>query len=202
MRTFHSEEISHDFAVGRVFRIDGWRCDPDHSTFDKVFRLPGGRRFRLNGVFVQSTGGKCGAEVRRLVRLLSRAEASLTQNDNQDVNEMVQVIPTPVEAKAALVRWLQELDHTGGAQFLYGFPNNLSYLQSNECREALANAGIIEAENCYTIDDWTIVLDDLSFTMLDPVEPQYREKDLVGHFELTPEGKWKTVVDRYWFSVH
>jgi hypothetical protein len=202
MRSFNSQEIPHE--LGRPgFRIGGWRVHEDNPTFDRLFKLPGGRRFRLRGVFVRSTGGKWVAETTRLVPILPRAEASKEQTDNQDLNQIVELALTPVEAKAALLRWLRQLDHPDCArQFLDGAASELGsstlqYLRSNECREELTNAAITEAENWYTIDRWGVDPDELTFIKRKPGGAA----DLLGHFEPTPNRDWKIVADSFVFDL-
>jgi hypothetical protein len=201
MRTLRSKEIG--LELGGVLRIGDWRWREDGSAFDELFRLPGGRRFRLRGRFVRSKGGRWEAEVTRLVRLLPRAEASSTQSDDEDLKKVVELTLTPVEARAALTRWLQRLDRPDAAQEVvdFGGPGYstalLQYLQSNECRAELANAAITEAESRYTIDGWDIYPDDLIFLKRKPVGAD----DLVGQLEPTSNWEWRIVLDMMVFDL-
>jgi hypothetical protein len=198
MRNFNSREILVE-PWRRVVRIDGWVFHEDDGTFEKLFKLPGGRRFKLRGSFVRSTGGKWVAEVTRLVRVLPRAEALMAPNDNQDLKQIVELALTPPEARAALLRWLHQLDRPDSAQQpLDGAAPGilapiLPYLRSNECREELASAGVAEAGNSYAIDGWVVDPDDLTFLKLKPRYPA----DLLGHFEPTPNWEWKIVADSF-----
>jgi hypothetical protein len=194
--TFELSETSYDvFEGGMVFQIHGWQCDGVRCTFRKIFTLPTSRRFRLEGVFVQASGGEWKAQPTRLARLLSRTQALSSADGSERRARSIELIPTLEEAKAALEHWLRDLDRSHAS---WGWDPRLEdlvkrYLRSHECRDALARAEVIEDKDSYLIGDWTLWLHDLSFVKPNPVERPYRPKTLRGHFRMAPSGQWHAV---------
>jgi len=194
------------------FEVDGWKCDGRSSTFYKTLTLEGGRKYKLRGQFVQSPKGEWSAQVTRLTRLMTRAEYSAASDRDLVLNKTVELIPTPEEARAALIQWLLNLDLGGEvpahlAHWRDGVARVLGSRQEGkelreeyvgvyrDPRDPYPDRGPSRAQpyvEYITIGKWYILVEDLVFKRVIPISGlELAEVD--GHFELTSGGKWKAV---------
>ena len=182
-----------------TFAVNGWRVDGAKSRFFRIFVLEGGTKYKLTGEFVRSPKGAWKARVTHLLRLLTESEASnmYLGNSDQRRKEMVEIVPSPEEARAALVEMME------GYRLSSRDPRLRTILEFPETFESLANGKIQIDGNRVSIGGWTIWIGEGRFTVVIRYPPERLRfpSQVVGHLERAPRGGWRAR-GAYWGPLH
>lgn len=184
--------------AGDVFQIDGWRCDGGRREFYKIVTVERDRRYKVVGRFTQGTAGNWGAELTRVLRVVTSDERPGGQDRGRTAYGGLEAVPTLAEARTALLRWLHN-PHPGQelrlhARGLAVFRRMVSVLQSSESRADLAAAAAEPTADGFVVDGWVISPEDLRFAVaVTPLGLDYWPVIFQGRFQLASGGEWESV---------
>jgi hypothetical protein len=168
-----------------------WRCNLALCTFYRPFVIEGERKYRVSGHFVLDPSGRWRANFERLVRLMTRDQFASRGKEVQSDHVAIEFIPSPNEARKALVDWL-EREASGGFSNKYVHSWLVELFKSRNSPRSVAEGVFYSRQGCYEIDGWRLCLDDLSFERPIPLQAGSSESpvNLGGNFVLEAGRGW------------
>ena len=175
-----------------LFYINSWRCDLGRSAFYRPFGPDAKHNYRIAGRFARGPTGKWRAEAVRLVRMNTYAEFLWATDPYREAHGIVQLVPTPSEAKTAI---LHSLRNQGVARELGKCDQRISQFITSPATWNRLNNSVIKAHDDFAeVDGWKVFVNDLAFERSILLSPGTADVAvLTGYFELAPSGEWKAV---------
>jgi hypothetical protein len=163
--TVEHSPLGYDYTdeTRSTFQIGGWRYDVLRPEFYGVIALSNGRRYQVRGHFRSSSDGNWSAELDRLLRLLTPAEAG----NRSPKDPSVMLVPTIGAARDALVAWVKDFKHWKEANLEDPIRRDVEritpFLESTFELENLSRADIKPRDGFVKLGGWSVACDDARF---------------------------------------
>jgi len=165
------------------YDVHGFICDPEGLAFEKCFKLNGDWKYKIGGRFFRDHSGGWKAQVGWIVRLETRIAGKGEDSKDQTFDAKIQLIPTPEEARRALLLWVQNREFLKELAAIP--PDTCRALQARETSERLRADPIHARQDYYVIDGWIFSVENRVFQRYFP------GSILEGRFELGRRGEWR-----------